>query len=710
VTRALARLAVALLLAALPGCSGCKNPPPADPDAMPPATFDQCAADGPAFVREATLALLGRRPSSQHEVDAYAALYAQVDAARTAGTSTADPRAVVARALLARPERAARWTVHFMDALRVTRVEDQSQRACWGDTKLTDPDGALAGYVRDNPATAPGLNAFTMLDLAHSAIAADDPTVMYRGHLFPLLSLPITAANVPPVQAELARREDFGNIFDQAYLNRDIVCLGCHNSEQSVTDAVDPARDRHWPLAGFVDQALFGMSTGEAPALAHAMFRVDGFVNGAAQKRPWGMIADCGTFEDPSQVAPDLADIDGHFGSLTGKRLTVFDLDAAMKRGFDHLRGAAVAIGPDGVIADPDDALAYAISASIVEGVWREVIGSRLTIANYFPRNQAARDELQHLTDHFIASRYSLDQLLVDIVTSDYFARRAPEAGCGADPYTYPAIYDPWTIADTDPARHGNGPGDAVAAVSARTLLSSAYAGLEWGTPDREQFPLDDDDCGQLSCGGLQQYCQFEHKCCSTYGTQCQGLPPEGDPTELPFQQSIGVFLKNGERGFRGLDFQARLGWEDRFGTCAKPARVTTPDLIDRALTAGAASPGATVGDVLAVIKDRLVGEAAIASGASGVSEQAAVEALIGQPLSAPATALTAAAARRFCGVLMSSPQFVLSGVAARGGPPAKLALPGDGFDDACGHIRDAALAGWTVTCTAGALTATAAP
>ncbi len=117
-----------------------------------------------------------------------------------------------------------------------------------------------------------------MLDLARSAVALDDLTPVYRAQLFPLVSLPITAANVPDIEAELARREDFGSTFDATYLHRDIVCLGCHNSERSVTDSTDPARDRHWPLDGNVDLALYGMAAGEAPAVAHAMFRVDGFV------------------------------------------------------------------------------------------------------------------------------------------------------------------------------------------------------------------------------------------------------------------------------------------------------------------------------------------------------------------------------------------------------------------------------------------------
>lgn len=272
-------------------------------------------------------------------------------------------------------------------------VEDQSQRGCWGDARLTAPDGALAAYVRDNPATAPGQNAFTMLDLAHSAIAADDPTVIYRAHLFPLVSLPITAANVPPIEAELARREDFGNVFDATYLNRDIVCLGCHNSERSVTDSTDPARDRHWPLDGNVDLALYGMAAGEAPAVAHAMFRVDGFVDRFGATRPWGMVEDCGTFTDPASLPVDPADIDGHFGTLMGKQLTVFDLDLAMKRGFDHLRGTALAVAARARSPTLTTRWPTRSPPTWSRACRREVIGSRLTIANYFPRNQAARDE-----------------------------------------------------------------------------------------------------------------------------------------------------------------------------------------------------------------------------------------------------------------------------------------------------------------------------
>ena len=44
---------------------------------------------------------------------------------------------------------------------------------------------------------------------------------------------------------------------------------------------------------------------------------------------------------------------------------------------------------------------------------------------------------------------------------------------------------------------------------------------------------------------------------------------------EVPFERGVGMFLRNSERGFRGLDFQARLVWENHYGACARPAWVT---------------------------------------------------------------------------------------------------------------------------------------
>src|SRR5690606_26379568 len=206
--------------------------------------------------------------------------------------------------------------------------------------------------------------------------------------------------NVPAKEAELARRADFGETFDSGFLHRDIVCLSCHNSERAVTDSDDPVMDRHWPVPGFAERAVYGDSDGIAPERAHAVFRVSSFVDGNA--RPWGWTADCGEFS--TSVPDDIADVDGKLASLSGKRLTVYQLEQVLARGFDNLRGQLPPIGMDGAIADPDTALAWLVTLKMTEDVWKRATGTPLTIVNYFPRNQAASDLLYALATRFTES------------------------------------------------------------------------------------------------------------------------------------------------------------------------------------------------------------------------------------------------------------------------------------------------------------------
>jgi hypothetical protein len=720
----LAGALLAGLALAAPGCSGCDDTPGTDgdagvdaaPDAYVPQ-YDDCSADGESFVRNAYQAILGHRPRSQAEVDVYTAIYDQVTAANQPGAdggvpaTTADPREVVARAIMKESAYVDRWTSQLMDALRVQRIEDQTMFRCYNDEERGEVTDDLALYVRDNPGSAGGSGGpFTMLDLLKSSLVLDDLSPAYRGHLYALVNFPIPAANVPDEEAELARREDFGLVFDSAYLNRDIVCLGCHNSEFSVTDnAVDPTDDRHWPLDGLIEKAVFGASTGVEHARAHAPFRFNGFVGDDGEgSEPWGWSASCGTFYP--NVGDDIAGIDGYFASLRGNRLTAYDLEGILKDGFDTLRGGELAIDEANEVADPDAAFAYLVASSVVENVWKEVIGSGLTIANYFPRNEAARDLLQQLSDDFVKNGYSLQELLVDIVTSDFFNRLPPEAGCGASAYTYPNVFDPWVISDGDEARRLNGPGDAVAAISARALMRTAYVALEWAVPEDLDFPGTgggEPFCQGYSCGQLQNFCSEFDACCVTYENQCLGGGGGGFADELPFQTGVGAFLKNGERGFRGLDFQARLVWEDRFGACANPS--TADDFVDKVVAAATASATATLEDVVAVVKDRLLGEPAI----DDAAEIAAVEAILDAPLSTLASAATEleAKVRAFCGVLTSSPQFLLTAIAGKGGEVPALTPTEYRFEAICGAVEARGLGpDFTLACEGGTLTVTPEP
>jgi len=687
---------------ALSGAWGCGTDTALPPGDQPPAgpTFDQCGGDPPSFVRQAFLALDGRRPFSQAETDVYVDLY------KAAATQARDPKDAVARAIMNRPEFTEHWLDVVMDALHVQRIDLQTEASCWDQGARANGGASLAAAIRDMPATGPGdgQGAFTMADLARSAIALDDLSPVYRAQLFSLVSHPMEANNVSPVEAELARRAEFGDSFDAAYLHRDIVCLGCHNSEQSITDSNDPALDRFWPVRGLAEKAIYGDSTGTDSNRAHAAFRVDQFV-GAGSAVPWGWSPACGTFA--ASVPDDIAGIDVKLASLTGKRATVFDLEAALRRGFTALRGTGPVIGADGAIADPDTALAWLVTLKITEDMWKQVTGTALTIANYYPRNQASAELLDKLATRFAQSGFSLKTLLSAIVATDYYNRQPPELGCGAQPYSYPNVFDPWVIADADPAKRQNGPGDAVTAIAARTLVSATNAALAWPPPPAAtRFPdYGETGCETLGCAELQQSCDgTDHACCTTLHAVCEmgGMMPQ---VELPFERGIGMFLRNSERGFRGLDFQARLVWEDRFGACARPAWATS-DFIDTLTMAAAADPTATVTDVIAALKDRLVGEPSIAAGA----EHDVLSAMMGE-LDGPATGVTSDALRKVCGALLESPQFLLQGIAGHGGARPKLTPASAGYDAVCTDLsaRGPGIPGLAVSCAPGALTLVAA-
>jgi hypothetical protein len=595
-----------------------------------------CDSGDVAFVKSASLSLLGRRPTSHDEIRALTAV-------RSEGGG-ADGREALVRALAEEPEFLERWTEVIMDHLRVQRSDLQTQLYCYGETQRELDDGALARYVRDNTADAEGdgAGAFTARDLLRSSIQLDDLSPALRGNLFAMMRVPIRTCNLAAgATAELSRRKDFGDWFDTTYLNRDMACLGCHNSAISVTYSHDPGKSRHWPLPGLFEETLYGSSAGGDRDRAHAMFRFDGFVacppkdacvyeNQGESERPWGWSGDyCGEFF-PHELQVDPAGIEAKFGSIAGAA-TVYDLDAALKRGVDFLAKGGLVMDAEGHIAEPDAAFAYLAGASLVESVWREVIGTPLTVANHFPRNQASRDLLKSLTDHFVKSRFSLRELLVQIALTPWFNPSPPAAGCGEAPYSLANVYNPWTTSEQDPALRPNSPADSVQPLSARTLLFTTYAALG----QEPTIPL-------FYPGGA-------------YAPD--NLTPE-QQRDVAFLKGIGVFLNNGETGFRGLDFQARLLWEERFGGC--PNEGSSPDYID-GLMMRATSSDATLRDVVLALKDRIISEPRI----EAPGEAAAIEALFGASLDTQAAGVAdlEARSRRFCGVLLASPQFLLGGL-----------------------------------------------
>jgi hypothetical protein len=658
--------------ASLEGVAGTSNvgragSPGAPPTTEPPPLPLACTGDDTAFVHRALLAVLGRRAKGSAEVRVYRDLLQTIEAARPG-----EGHAAVIDALTHDVAYLPHWTEVYRDALLVQRSGQLANPNCYA---LPSPGDAatIAAFVRDHGAAeegeAPG--PFTMADVLRGSLLLDDVTPIYLANLFPMLAKSFTGANAAALSLELARRADFGGRFDAAYLHRDGVCLRCHNSESSVTYRDDPAQNRHFPLPGYLERAVFGASTGVPDDAAHdgvtrmrAVLRFDGVVGGASV--PWGMSGVCGGFVAEDQLGDDFVGVDGAFASLRGKRVSVWGLERSLRRGFARLREHGLTRGPDGYVPDSDEAFAYLVSVNIVERVWEEVVGTRLTIANAFPRNQASRDQLLDLTETFVATGFSHRALLTRIAESPAFNPPDLAAPCLASAYPFAAIYDPWVTDEQVAERRGNGPGDAIAARTSRSLLLATFDALGWPPPPNEGFSSYDSESGR-------------------------------------FQAEIGVPLQSTVPGFRGLDFGARLSWEQQIGQCRNRGGI--PDYTDRLVAYAAERPGTTLADVVRSLKDRLLGEPFLRA-----EERPLLEALLESPLEADFASLSVGKRqnlRRVCGVLLQTPQYLLQGLAPEKAPantPEPLVLPDDAADNVCERLRAKPPAGWRVSCAAGAV------
>jgi hypothetical protein len=725
------------------------------PEPEPEPEFYECQGSDQAWVRRAIQGVLGRRAISQAEVNLYADLIAEIDAidgvdpalpAAVPGEPLRRSRKAVLQALFQSPEYLSNWEDLYRDFMRVQRVDEYQNGACYAQRVRVLDAAVVADQVRTlEPAAASagdgGLPP-TMGDIIAGSLLIDDITPMYTANLFAMVVKTYAGANGTELESELGRRRDFGAWFDAVYLNRDPVCLQCHNSEFSVTQSANPETNRHFPVPALLEKALFGDSTGvpateefEAIDIMHAPVKFARFVSACTaatpaqistaladgtiqpdacpnnqyrrcrtassqgpidfvceptylatrDTRPWNWATACGTFTHPNAIPEDLAGVDGKFGNIEGTRSSMWDMHASLRAGFDKLK--AEGLGADPVtleVSDPDKAFAYMTTMKIVEEVWKEITGTPLTIATYYPRNAASRDQLQLLTDTFIASGYSHQALLEEIFASPYVNPAPPDAACMEDPYAAPRIYDPWVTSEEDPVKRGNSPGDAAVMLGARTLARSTYAALGW--------PLSAHQQAYPNGGTINGEANFPTS------------PPGLNTVERQFQTEVGFRLKNTELGFRGFDFQAVMGWHDRFGRCEKVIpNEAKSDLID-ALVLRTATPGTgTIRDLVEVMKDRMMGSTIIDPSA----EEAAIKAVLGldaaESLEDDASTLTDANAslRRLCGAFVSTPQALTTGIV----PPDSFDVPvltpvSAKYDALCAQLSALSLPdGLAVTC-----------
>ena len=343
------------------------------------------------------------------------------------------------------------------------------------------------------------------------------------------------------------------------------------------------------------------------------------------------------------------------------------------------------------------EAAAFLVAQRIVNNVWEQVMGYPLTIANYFPRTDAQLDILWHLTEsQFIPGNWSLKELLVRILTSEYFNRNAPRFGAGTTPYNLQMVYDPWVEADprvppvsdpgydpgTNPAAHNNAMSDGIHRYTAHNLLNSIHNAQGWPQPQR--FP-----------------------------------PGTGYP-DRDLERAIGQYLSDSSAGSTTTDFQGLLYWESVHGVCDKTG-VIGSDWIDDVMAEVAGFGGGggplTLEDLTVLLKDWLLSDGTIATTAPDTltEDEATVLAdYFGLALSTEASTVADLEdkLRGLCGVLVQTPDFWLAGIAPTDiGPEPRLRVCNGTpctYQEICNDLKPAIddLISGTLTCNSGSVSA----
>lgn len=706
-THLLAGVTLAILVSSCASEDATPTPSTPTPEVTPTAAPtpyllpETCDAGEEAFIAKVMPLVLGRRAHGQAEVAAWAEM------SRQHGRDT------VVRAMTYDDAYYRYWNDWLMDALGVARIGDRAYSGCFSEPMLTSDNGELARFIAANGSESSFGVPFNMADVLRSSLIIDDLSVPYRANLFSRMYKPMQGANVGPYELEDNRRTAFGDEFFGYYLNRNMTCLACHNSEYSTTGSEDPALDRTWEMPGKFEKALLGNSFGIEQDVAYQMFRYTDLMNKeTATEAPWGIYQSCGKFTAEPLLVEDYLDHEGFFIEPLGEEGSVWQVERALQAGVEALALDGLQVASD-LSVDPVEAFAWLVAANIADQVWEEAAGGRLTIAFGFPRNQSQRDRLQSFAATFAENRFSLRELLVAVATDPYFNQGSPKT-CEARAYGLDPVVNPWSPSEAETEKRRNSVGDMAHRLKARALVRSVHDSLGWAQPN--------------------------------------AFLASRDPL-LNLQLQLGAFMRTGQPGFNGTDFQGALAFEATYGACQPPSTGGAgdgcketlgyggcascscqsctcsvdsyccdvqwdsicvgicndtcggcggglagngQDYVDRLLEA-AKERDATVGELVLALKDRLV-----ARGETDSEEAALIEALLATPLE---TKLKDAgelepALRVLCGAILISPEYFLQIDPQLGKASPALAL--DSQADCDRLIRLMAKVGVEATCTGG--------
>jgi hypothetical protein len=597
-------------------------------------------------------------------------------------------RQVVMDLLMGEPEFVETWKDNLIRHLQLQREGGRKQDdACFGGLLRLSGEGdggELARFIRDNPVTAnyPGTSsgdlgvealgddAFNMADVIHSAIEEDDLSIVYKAYTVPLVI----------ADGDLGA-EEVGKAFNRAFLNRNLDCTECHNIEFSYTVIYPIPIDLEPPVFGCTKCAGDGVDQSEIWSVFRQDITGDDAPGGVPTIRPWGLHPSCGTLATEFTGASQPTVFAGLGGGFTGLPHLVDELSA----GVESIRAGGLSFSSGDYQESklpPAQSLVYLMSAKIVEDVWEDLLGSRLTEAHNYARVEGQQEMHRFLTESFIGSDWSLRELISLIMVTGYANRRAPAESLQQSESVLAPIFDSFA--------GPNGQGDLVFRYPPYALFSQLHHSLGW--PKWKAFPDD------------------------SYPS-------------LDLNRDLDQYLSDGSAGSSEWGFQSLLAWEAAVATCENPEGST--DWIDRLVQSvedfDAAHPEdpLTVRDLVKTVKDRLIGDPRISNGPTtppiddlendgghgiccapeppddyanpgdgdeeiddlqdqppveGDTELEVLEAMFGTGLHNPASSVgdLELKLRRLCGTLLKSPQRLLAGIVDRdaaAAPPPRLSV-----------------------------------